>query len=123
MSEQPIKTYIINFYATDVNLLALGQYLHDSADIIAYWNYIPLVFCVKSRLSSQELTIKLRSFFPLPYMIAEINPQNINGVLPEAAWTWFYLDHHDKLQRPVNALTAGLSLEELLGLPRPPALK
>jgi hypothetical protein len=90
------KTYIINFYATDVNLWQLARYLHDSRDIVAYWNYIPLVYCIKSYLSAAELAAKLRPFFPAPFMIAEINPDNINGVLPQEAWTWFYLDHHEK---------------------------
>jgi hypothetical protein len=44
-------------------------------------------------------------------MIAEINPGNINGILPEEAWSWFYMDHHEK--QPIS------SLEELLGLPAP----
>jgi hypothetical protein len=25
-------------------------------------------------------------------MIAEINPGNLNGILPEEAWSWFYMD-------------------------------
>jgi len=29
-------------------------------------------------------------------MIAEINPGNLNGILPEEAWSWFYMDHHEK---------------------------
>ena len=95
MNEKP-KTYIINFYAADVNLWQLTRYLHDSRDIVAYWNYIPLVYCIKSYLSAEELASKLMPFFPRPFMIAEINPGNINGILPEEAWTWFYMDHHEK---------------------------
>ena len=48
-------TYIINFYAENVNLWQLTRYLHDSRDIVAYWNYIPLVYCIKSYLSAAEL--------------------------------------------------------------------
>jgi len=108
MNDRP-KTYIINFYAADVNLATLTRYLHDSRDIIAYWNYIPLVYCIKS--SADELAVRLQHYFPHPFMIAEINPGNLNGILPKEAWSWFYMDHHEK--QPIS------SLEELLGLPAP----
>jgi hypothetical protein len=118
-----IKTYCITFYAQSVNLLAFTQYLYDSADIVAYWNYIPLVYCVKSRLNSTQLTAKLRSFFPVQgYLVAEINVQNINGVLPKEAWDWFYLDHHEKSRPPSfpPGLFGFTALGTPLGLPTPP---
>jgi hypothetical protein len=110
MNEKP-KTYIINFLAArvEVNLWQLTRYLHDSRDIVAYWNYIPLVYCIKSYLSAAELTVKLRPFFPNSFMIAEINPDNINGILPEEAWTWFYMDHHEKQELPTSLATDLLS--------------
>jgi hypothetical protein len=107
-------TYIINFFATDVNLVALTRYLHDSRDIVAYWNYIPLVFCVKSYLSSEELTERLRPYFPYPFMIAEINEHNLNGFLPREAWSWFYMEHHVKHELPSE-----IGLLGLLGSPYP----
>jgi hypothetical protein len=64
MSDPGVKVYIITFGALDVNLAALNQYLFDSLDIIAFWNYVPLVYCVKSRLTANALTLKLRPFFP-----------------------------------------------------------
>jgi hypothetical protein len=79
----------------------LNRYLHDSRDIIAYWNYIPLVYCVKSYLSATELGAKLQPFFPFgSFMIAEINAHNMNGILPQEAWSWFYMDHHEKRTFP-----------------------
>jgi hypothetical protein len=100
MNDKP-KTYIVNFIAKDVNLWALTRYLHDSRDIIAYWNYIPLVFCVKSYLSAQELAGRLHAYFPQQwFMIAEINEYNIDGKLPKDAWSWFYMDHHEKHELP-----------------------
>jgi hypothetical protein len=101
MSDPGVKVYIITFGVKDVNLAALNQYLFDSADIIAFWNYVPLVYCVKSRLTATTLTLKLRPFFPQEtYFVAEINPKNVDGLLPLAAWEWFYLDHHDKHRAP-----------------------
>jgi hypothetical protein len=101
MSDPRVKVYIITFGVRDVNLSALNQYLFDGVDIIAYWNYVPLVYCVKSRLSATELTLKLQPFFPHgTYFIAEINPHNMNGLLPTPAWEWFYLEHHEKYRAP-----------------------
>lgn len=97
----PIKVYILNFRTDGVNLNALQQYLHDSVDVIAYWNYIPLVYCIKSRLMSYELALKLGPFFPHGgYLIAEINTANIDGKIAESAWDWFYLNHHEKGRPP-----------------------
>lgn len=101
MSDRAVKTYCINFGVLGVNVPAFTQYLYDSADIIAFWNYIPLVYCIKSRLLASELAPKVRHFFPNGgYMIAEINSNNADGWLPADAWDWFYLEHHHKGHRP-----------------------
>lgn len=106
MSNGDVKIYIINFAVSGVNIAALNQYLYDSTDIIAFWNYVPLVYCVKSRATATELTHKLKPFFLDGfYMVAEINRYNMNGVLPRPAWDWFYLEHHEKHRPP--AVTAG----------------
>ncbi len=102
-----IKTYIIVFWAEGVNLAALQRYLFDSADIVAYWNYIPLVYCVKSTLSATELSAKISVFMTWGFAVAEINPQNINGTLPPAAWEWFYLPHHTKANPPLPTSDLG----------------
>jgi hypothetical protein len=107
MSNGDVKVYIVTFGVTGVNLAALHQYLFDSSEIIAFWNYVPLVYCVKSRATAAELTIKLTPFFPNgTFFVAEINRSNINGILPKPAWDWFYLEHHEKHRPP--ALIAGL---------------
>jgi hypothetical protein len=106
-------TYIINFFAEGVDFWTLNRHLHDSRDIIAYWNYIPLVYCVKSYLSATELAAKLQPYFPRGgFMIAEINANNMNGILPPEAWSWFYIEHHEKREPP-------LSLGGMLGTPPP----
>jgi hypothetical protein len=97
---RPVCVYILNFWAQGVNLGALNQYLHDSVDVIAYWNYLPLVYCIKSRLTATELTYKLTPFFPYGFMVAEINTWNMNGTIPKEAWDWFYLQHHEKGRPP-----------------------
>jgi hypothetical protein len=116
---RPVNVYILNFWAEGVNLLALHQYLHDSVDVIAYWNYIPLVYCIKSRLTSTELSKKLLPFLPHGFIVAEINIWNLNGIIPPEAWHWFYLDHHEKGRPPApvsgtDVLTYGYDFPSLL---------
>jgi hypothetical protein len=110
MKDPAIKTYCLTFGVVDVNIPAVVQYLYDSSDILAFWNYVPLVYCLKSRLNSTDLAMKLRPFFPPagPYLIAEINEENLNGVLPTEAWSWFYLDHHQKTRAPAFAFPTAL---------------
>jgi len=73
-SSADTKTYIITFCVQNVNLNALHQYLFDSADVIAFWNYIPLVYCIKSRLGAVALARKLKPFFEKDsYMVAQVN--------------------------------------------------
>lgn len=126
MNNGDVKAYILTFLAPNVNLAALNQYLFDSADIIAFWNYIPLVYCVKSRSSASDLTPKLRAFLPDSYLLAEINSFNMNGILPKSAWDWFYLNHHEKHRAPNlspawNPLAgSALSPFGLAGLLNPP---
>ena len=87
------KIYILTFDALNVNLRALEQYMRDSTDIIGHWNYIPLVYCVKSHLSSRDLALKIHSFIVNGnFALMEINKVNIDGRLPFDAWNWFYQD-------------------------------
>ena len=133
-STPPIKVYILTFWAEGVNLGALQQYLHDSTDIAAYWNYIPLVYCFKSRLNARELSQKLAPFFPgSRFMIAEINTFNIDGSMVTPSWEWFYLDHHEKVRPPapvagfgalgLGALSPDFGTPTLGGLLTPPPKK
>jgi hypothetical protein len=89
------KIYIIVFdIAKNQNVLnALHQYIMDSKDFLGYWNYIPFVYAVKTYLSTYNLATKLRSILTTSFFIAEINPDNINGFLPKAAWEWFSHSH------------------------------
>jgi hypothetical protein len=92
-----VKIYTVNFFAQRVNLPALHMYLNDSVDILGYWNYIPLVYCLKSRLNATELCIRLRPFLPDPMIVAEINPTNLNGFMFDPNfWHWFYEPAPDK---------------------------
>lgn len=97
--EMPVRTYLLayNYYDKGVNQPALERYLIDSADILGYWNHLPLVYFFKTRLTALEATFRLNPFFPNGiFMVVEMNSQNMNGRLPPAAWEWFYADHSVK---------------------------
>jgi hypothetical protein len=95
-SEIFFKTYIITFGLFDTDnkvstaVEGIRNYLVSSNDILGYWNYIPLVYCVKTKLSSSELRVAFSMLTSVNLMIAEINPNNVDGHLPQAAWDWFY---------------------------------
>ncbi|MBB2904351.1 UNVERIFIED_ORG: hypothetical protein QE446_003494 [Rhizobium sp. SORGH_AS260] len=73
-----------------VNVPALQRYLVDSFDILSYWNHLPLIYIVKTKLTVSELTAKLMPFFPNKlFLVAEIDATNVNGFLPPASWEWF----------------------------------
>ncbi|HEY8335305.1 MAG TPA: hypothetical protein VIQ05_16045 [Tardiphaga sp.] len=118
------KIYIVNFLASKVSIGALHQYLADSVDILGYWNYIPAVYCVKSRLDATALRDKLRPFLPDLMMVAEIDPQNMNGFMPTSEiWSWFFEDAPEKKPTiPANLLQAlmGSPGDPPQSLPPPP---
>lgn len=68
----------------------LGFWMLHSVAIEAYWNYIPGVYAVKSRLSSIEFRDNLVPVLSASFMIALIDPMSLDGVMPRDAWSWFY---------------------------------
>lgn len=86
-----LRSYVINFDATHTNLVSFHRYLADSRDIVRWWNYIPLSYFVKTHLTALTLQERVAAFVPTGFfIIAEVNPYNINGRLPQDAWSWFY---------------------------------
>lgn len=85
-----VETYVIAGDFSRTNVASLQRYFIDSVDILSFWNHIPLVFCVKTRLRSPELVERLFPFFNgSPFIVGELNKSNVSGWLPPAAWTWF----------------------------------
>jgi hypothetical protein len=86
-----VKTYVITFGVVDANLPGLEHFILHDPIIRAYWNHIPLVYCVKTLASASEVAQRIGPFFPRgTFFIAEVNPLNIDGSLPALAWDWFY---------------------------------
>lgn len=84
------KTYIVNLTINNTNLYNFEQDLKSNPYVLAYWNYIPLVYCLKSTLDSAHLAQLFGKHFPGGgFLIAEINSFNVNGLLPKDAWDWF----------------------------------
>ena len=92
-----LKTYIISVNSVEAKAgfwMALEQYLKDSKDVKAYWNYIPLTYMIKSEKLVHELTNKLRMILgDAGFIIGEIIPDNTSGYLIGPAWDWLYTDH------------------------------
>lgn len=87
------RVYIITFLNVDKTFEQVNHYIVTSPLVKAYWNYIPLVYCIKSAETAATLRDHFRHVFSGGnFMIAEINPQNIDGILPGSAWGWFYED-------------------------------
>jgi hypothetical protein len=89
------KTYILTYTVSglprqDDAIFRLENFLRYNVAILGFWNYIPLVYCVKSRLHSSQLRHLLAPILETQYLLAEINPANLDGQLPQAAWDWFY---------------------------------
>ncbi|MCB1433722.1 MAG: hypothetical protein KDK75_14930 [Alphaproteobacteria bacterium] len=86
-----MKTYILTFIVNNARMPDLENFVRYSPHIRAYWNHIPLVYCVKSELTAAQLREKIEPFFPQGgFMVAELNAANVDGRLPEDAWKWFY---------------------------------
>lgn len=88
-----MKLYVIT-YKTDANFNAVFFHnhivkLHSNGWISDWWHYTDNVYIVAS---SQEVN-KLYNvtFLGIPgrfILIVEINPNNAQGWLPKAAWSW-----------------------------------
>jgi hypothetical protein len=89
------KTYIVALSPPlGGETFRIENFVRQDPMILAYWNYLPLVYCVKTDASADQLASKLRSVLPVGYfLVAEIDQANMNGALPREAWDWFKTDH------------------------------
>ncbi len=91
MNGQPFKIYSITFVASGVNLGLFENFLRYDPVILGFWNYIPLVYLVKTNVATAaELSVLVRNQLMGNHcLVAEINPSNVDGWLPKPAWEWF----------------------------------
>lgn len=89
-AQNGIRTFMIYGIYDGVNVAAFHQWLVDSVDILSYWNHLPLLYCVKTRLDVTALSYKVQPFFgDRFYIVGEVQAHLLNGRLPQAAWHWF----------------------------------
>lgn len=99
-----IRIYIITFFSGNVNIDAMNKIITGSPYFSSYWNYLPLVYCVKSTYPANEIRAHLDlAFIGGNFMIAEINPHNLDGRLAQEAWDWFYKNDAPKSLAPSTA--------------------
>src|SRR5262249_20507774 len=66
------------------------NFLRYDPEILGFWNYIPLVYLVKTNLSVSDLASRVRTHLRgNQCLVAEINLYNVDGWLPKPAWDWF----------------------------------
>ena len=86
-----VRTYSINFVAHGADIEGFLNFIRSDPRVLDYWNYIPLVYCIKCHASSTDVAMWIDRYFPHGnYMVAEIYPNNLNGNLSREAWNWFY---------------------------------
>ncbi|MBZ5760950.1 MULTISPECIES: hypothetical protein [Rhizobium] len=102
-----INCHMIYGLYENVNVAGFQRYLLDSVDILSYWNHVPLIYFVKTKLDTNELTVKLQDFFNKNlFVVAEIDPMSISGWLPMHSWDWFRTPA-PLYKLPSNKLTYG----------------
>ncbi|CVI22773.1 hypothetical protein AGR1A_Lc80297 [Agrobacterium fabacearum CFBP 5771] len=88
--ENGVHCYAIYGEFDGVNFPALRQYILDSVDILSFWNHLPGLFLIKTKIELNTFTYKIAPFFGGKFFIVmQVNPSNVNGVLPLPAWEWF----------------------------------
>lgn len=87
------KTYIMTFLGQGIEIWRVNQLIQTSPYVISYWNYLPLVYCLKSKHSVAELRAHFDQVLQYQnFIIAEINPNAVDGRLSGEAWDWFRED-------------------------------
>ncbi len=85
-----VRCYALYGLYEGMNLPALHQWMVDSVDVLSYWNHLPLLYILKTKLNVADLTNKLLPFFDKRlFVVLEVDPENVNGWMPTQAWDWF----------------------------------
>jgi hypothetical protein len=85
-----VYCYAIYGPSDGVNIGALRQYIVDSVDVLSFWNHLPFLYLIKTKVDLNTITHKLAPFYSGKFFIVmAIDPDNVNGILPMTAWEWF----------------------------------
>ena len=65
------------------------KYILDCRDFEAWWNHVPGVFLVVTRLSANEISDRLRAFTKgANLLVVQVDLENSDGWLSRKAWEW-----------------------------------
>ncbi len=101
------KTFLISFDLADDRLdtAAIKGFIKNNPDFTAWWNHLPLIYLVQSRLSADDISEQVeRHTRGARFLVMEVNPANSNGWLPERSWTWIKR-RDDAAKRPAQQTT------------------
>ncbi len=83
------RTYVLVLDGGFAELEMLRHYVTSSSDFSAWWNYIPMVFLVESKLTAEAIGERLHELAPeARFLVTEANLAESQGWLPESSWKW-----------------------------------
>ena len=82
------KTYVLTI-TPRADIDEVERLVQTDPRIVAYWNYLPFVFCLKTEISAKELADLFADPAVHSLFVVEIDPRNMHGRLPRGAWEWF----------------------------------
>lgn len=121
MANNDYRVYSITFYVqnwTENRFRSFEYFLRSHPAILGYWNYIPLVYLVKSRYNASQLAQFVKPYFgDGHFLVVQVDPTNVDGWLPQPAWEWFWAQ--PEKPAPVSSQGLGGLLSDL-GKQSPP---
>ncbi|HXA21434.1 MAG TPA: hypothetical protein VNW90_03980 [Acetobacteraceae bacterium] len=83
------RTYVLVLDGGFAELERMRHYITSSSDFSAWWNYIPMVFLVESKLTAEAIGERLHELAPeARFLVTEANLAESQGWLPESSWKW-----------------------------------
>ncbi len=98
------RMYLIVFDLSTIATTAVRQLLKRNRNVFhRWWNHLPFAFLVVSDQTAEQITDFVHERAAgAAFLIAEINPENANGVLPDTSWTWI-LERANELSHAESA--------------------
>ena len=82
-----MKAYLISFWQEDVFEDALASYLDTRPEVLNWLVLMPNTLCVVATRNAKSITRLIEKKFPDSlFIVAEYDPHNSDGLLPEEAW-------------------------------------
>ncbi len=88
MAEQ---TFIVAVDVADdrIDHDGLRSLIRGNPDFTAWWNHIPAVYLIQTRLTVDELSAQVEQHTnKARYFVMKVDPRSSQGWLPDSSWTW-----------------------------------